>query len=118
MMRDTLVQTVANNIEAAMQARGINASELARKAHINPTGVYDILSGKSRSPRLDTIGKLAGALGMPVMDLLSDREAGDQRAEIARLFAQLDPQERRRLLVTARAWLAERTPDEPANRSG
>ena len=63
---------VAANIEAAMARRGINPAELARRAGTNSTGVYDILSGKSRSPRLDTIAKIASALSVPISALFEE----------------------------------------------
>ena len=66
MERDEAVLLVARNLEAAMTRKGMNAAEVARRAGINPTGVYDILSGKSRSPRLDTLNKIAQGLGMPL----------------------------------------------------
>jgi len=73
MERDHIVMTVAANIQYYMELRGMNPAELARKAGINQTGVYDILSGKSRSPRLDTIGKIATALSVPVAALFEER---------------------------------------------
>lgn len=53
MERDAIAMLVAKNLEAAMDRKGTNPAEVARRAGLNPTGVYDILSGKSRHPRLD-----------------------------------------------------------------
>ena len=105
MERDTLVKTVATNIETIMRAREMNASSLAAAAAVNPTGVYDILKGKSRSPRLDTIHKLAKALRVPVAYLFEDRSDSDVRDQIIEIFVQLPPADRQRLLQTARAWI-------------
>lgn len=96
--------TVAANIGAIMDAKGETAASVARKAKINPTGVYDILSGKSRSPRIETLGKIAAALGVPVAILFEDAPNDMLQAELDALFRQLDPVERQRLVLTARAW--------------
>ena len=96
---------VTENIKALMDARGLSALEVARRARINPTGVYDILSGKTRSPRVDTLGKIAQALGVSVVMLFEDRPNEQLRSELSALFAQLPDDERKRLIVTAKAWL-------------
>lgn len=98
--------TVAHNIEALMKAKGLNAHEVARRMGRNPTVVYDILSGKSRSPKIETLGKIATALGVPLPILFEDSPDEDLRAEMAALFAELSPTERQRLVQTARAWLS------------
>jgi transcriptional regulator with XRE-family HTH domain len=95
---------VARNIEHWMEVRGTDPAKLARAAGTNPTGVYDILSGKSRNPRLDTIAKIATALQINVSQLFDLPQEPDLRAEIAELYRELPPEERRRLLATARAW--------------
>lgn len=102
--------TVARNLAAVMEARQTNAAELARRAGINPTGVYDILSGKSRSPKIETLGKIAGALGVPIATLFEEAGEAELRSEISALFAQLPPEEQNRLLLTARAWLGHAKP--------
>lgn len=107
MERDALVKLVAANIEAVMEVRQTNAAALARDANVNPTGVYDILSGKSRNPRLDTIAKIARALRVPIAYLFEDRAEGAVRDQIIEVFVQLPPEEQRRLLQTARAWMPQ-----------
>ena len=65
---------LARALRHRMNARGFNQKSLARKAGLNETGVRDIIQGKSRHPRHDTIQKIAHALGCSVTDLL---EPGD-----------------------------------------
>jgi len=101
MQRDAITMTVAGNIKAIMDERGTNAAEVARLAGLNPTAVYDIMSGKSRSPRIETLGKIAGALRVPIAVLFEDRPTDALRAEIEMLFSQLPAEERQRLVVTA-----------------
>lgn len=74
MDREKLAMVVAENLRSAMERARINPAELARSAKINTTGVYDIMSGRSRSPRVDTIAKLAEALHVPVSELLEPRD--------------------------------------------
>lgn len=105
MERDEITMMVARNIEALMKARGLDPAKLARKAKINPTGVYDILSGKSRSPKIETIGKIAKALEVPVSAVFEDRPTGDQRQDFLFLFESLPASQRELLIQTARAWL-------------
>ncbi len=70
------MDTLAAEIRWRMNGRGFNQKSLARKAGLNETGVRDILQGKSRHPRHDTIEKIAGALGCSVIDLLAPPNQG------------------------------------------
>lgn len=106
-----LLKIVADNISALMAERGLNANTLAQKAELNPTGVYDILSGKSRSPRLFTLSKIAGALNAPLAHLLEKEDARKLQAEFLATFQALPEEERKRLLLAAKAW-AGLTPSE------
>lgn len=103
MKRNSLVQIVADNIAAEMARRGMNAAQLGRDAGLNLTGVYDILSGKSNNPRLDTIQKIATALGVSPASLMSERQAEAVRTDIMDALEQLPEQELQRVLVIARA---------------
>ena len=105
MGRNKLTMLLAANIQTAMGERETNAAQLAKDAKVNPTGVYDIISGKSRSPKLDTIDKIAKALGVSVSYLLRDRSGDDLRSDIINILDALPLKERKRLLVTARAWI-------------
>lgn len=107
MERDEITMTVARNIEAIMERKRLSAPEVARRAGINATGVYDILSGKSRSPKIETLGKIAKALDIPIAVLFENAEESEIRREIVSLFARLPESERTMLIVTARAWLGE-----------
>lgn len=105
MERDELVMMVARNIEAAMARKGTNPAEVARRAKINPTAVYDILSGKSRSPRLDTLHKIAvQGLNMPVSALLVEASDDELSQELSEALGLLPAADRRRFLTMLRAW--------------
>ncbi|WP_102869778.1 helix-turn-helix domain-containing protein [Phaeobacter inhibens] len=108
MERDELTMLLATNIQARMAQRGTNAAQLARAAGMNATAVYDILSGKSRNPRLDTIHKIARELGVTVQHLLREKSDDKLRDDISAVLDSLPDEDRRRLLVTAQAWIAQK----------
>lgn len=107
MERDELTMLLAHNIQTVMAQRGTNPSQIAKLANLNPTGVYDILSGKSMSPKLDTVRKIANALNVSVHYLLQDRSEVELADELLAIIDQLPSAEKRRLLLTARAWAEE-----------
>lgn len=108
MERDALVQLVARNIEAIMARKGTNPNAVAKRLGTNPTIIYDILSGKSKSPRLDTLHKIAViGLGVPVSALLMEPDEDELDREIAQTFGLMPPSDRRRLLSMAQAWMAQ-----------
>lgn len=110
MERKGIIMLVVSNLQAEMARQGTNAAELARMADLNPTGVYDIISGKSRNPRLDTIEKLAGALGVSPASLLQEKDEDDLRRQVMDAIIRLPADECRRLLLTAKAWAAAHQP--------
>ena len=106
MERDAVVMIVARNLDATMARKDTNPSEVARRAGLNPTGVYDILSGKSRSPRLDTLNRIAVQwLGVPLAALLAEPSEDDLSQELIETIGLLPPDERRRVLAMIRALL-------------
>lgn len=108
MNRDETVTLVARNIEAVMAHTGTNAAEVARRSGINSTGVYDILSGKSRSPRLDTLNKIAvNGLGVSLGSLLVKQTDDALKQELSEITGLMSADDRRRLLAVARAFVAE-----------
>lgn len=108
MERNEFVMLVARNIEAEIARKGTNAAEVARRAGINPTGVYDILNGKSASPRLDTIHKIAVlGLGVSVATLMRDPDAEEVDRELLNVLSDLPEADRRKFLAMARAILQE-----------
>lgn len=51
-------------LEAAIEKSGLGKREVAKKAGLNETYVYNILSGKVASPRYDKVKDLADVLGV------------------------------------------------------
>lgn len=105
MERDKITMIVAQNIEALMVARNLDAAKLARASNLNPTGIYDILSGKSRSPKIETISKIAKGLGVPVAAIFEEMTTDEMRHDLLFVYEQLSPLDRERLVKTGEAWL-------------
>ena len=61
-------------IRAAREERGITQDELARLADIDPMSVWRIETGKVKTPGIDTITKVARALGVSIDSLLATKK--------------------------------------------
>lgn len=59
-----MTETLVTRLKQAMQERGFNAKSLSEASGINQTGVRDIIKERSKNPRMDTIVKIADALGV------------------------------------------------------
>lgn len=73
-----------------------NAKKLSIDAGLGETAIRDILKNRSMSPRLDTVHKIADALGIGVHDLIpslvkdSYKEIKSLRKEVKALQEELD----------------------------
>lgn len=111
-MDATLSPTIlADNIRRLMAERGINEKALARSAGLGPTGVRDILQGKSGSPRVETLAKIARALNVHIVVLLESQPASALREQVLSAFASLSEDEQQTLLVLARALRGNKPAD-------
>lgn len=54
-----------------MAAKNFNVSNLAEAAGLSPTAINNWLNHGTR-PRIDTIGRLAKALGVDIFDLIEE----------------------------------------------
>lgn len=97
------------NLRYFLDQKGVSMNELLRKAGLGQTGIFDILNGRTQSPRLSTLEKIAEALHTTVADLLMDHQRADAEREMLAAFAQLPEHDQERLVQTAQAWL--RKPD-------
>lgn len=52
-------------VDKLAERRGLSRSELAERVGITPVSLWQFLMGKAR-PRLETAGRLADALGVPL----------------------------------------------------
>ncbi len=71
-LTDKLTAEFKSNLEAIMNARKgkTNAKKLSLEAGLGETAVRDILQGRSVSPKLETVQKLARALNVPIYRLI------------------------------------------------
>ena len=62
-------QNLANNIKKLREAKGISQEKLARLADVANNTIIKIEGEKNKNPTLDTLKKIAKALGVSLDDL-------------------------------------------------
>ena len=82
----------------------MNATTLAEASGLNRTAIYDIMSERSKSPKVSTVSKIATGLNVPLSDLFLTVGQIEGQAELMRLFASLDAGEQNKLSQIAKAW--------------
>jgi len=84
---------IRDELRRRMEANEFNQKSLARAAQLNETAVRDILKGRSKNPRVDTLQAIAKVLGCTVNDLIGETglrvENAELKARIAGLEAEL-----------------------------
>ena len=76
------------NLRLLMDKHGYNPRSLSLKAGLNATAVRDMLDGRSRFPRYDTIQAIAEALDTTPALLMGDNEAAQEVATKGQSFSQ------------------------------
>lgn len=104
---------LAANIKTLMEARGLTPAALRRAAGINQSGIHDILTGRSRSPKVDTVAKIAKALGVSPADLFLEPSQLAARAKVLNLMDRMPPEMQDLFVRTAEAWVAETEDPQP-----
>jgi len=64
------IPTVAKNIKKLRKAKGLSQDRLSRLADVSHATIIKIESGGIQSPTIDTVQKIAKALGVGVENLL------------------------------------------------
>ncbi|TFL17737.1 adenosylcobalamin-dependent ribonucleoside-diphosphate reductase [Jannaschia formosa] len=64
--------SLANRLAGIMKQRDLKPATLSKMAGLNRRAVTDILEGRSKSPKLQTVTALAAALDVPISSLASD----------------------------------------------
>lgn len=93
----------------AMQARGINARELAVQAGVGASFVYDVLNGNSRNPTASKLAAVAEVLGVSVGWLLEGEATELPDAMIAIPLLATDGAKRVALPETLSPWRFHRS---------
>lgn len=66
-------ERIASNLRRVIEEHGLNRLEVATRSGLNPTAVYDILNGKSKSPRMETLHRIATiGIGVSLREVLGD----------------------------------------------
>ena len=68
---------LAERIRSLRTERGLTQQELALRSRLSVSIVARLDQGRARDPRLSTAEALAGALGVPVADLIEPPAAAD-----------------------------------------
>ena len=68
---DTLAQSVGNSIAARRRLLDLTQQEVADRAGVSQKYISALERGE-RIPNLDTLDQIAGALGVPIRDLLPE----------------------------------------------
>jgi len=97
-------ETFRQALKSARAARGMNPDELSKAANLNRRAVRDIEEGRSQSPKLETVFKLAEALKMDPGELLGLGPRQQINAELAAFLAQYDEADQARLLGALAAF--------------
>jgi transcriptional regulator with XRE-family HTH domain len=67
-----MVNKVSNNIRKIRQKKGISQDRLSKKADLALNTIVKIETGESPNPTVETLEKIAKALGVSVADLFKD----------------------------------------------
>ena len=88
-----------------MLEKDINAPEIARKSGLNRRMVYDIIEGRSQSPKIETVFKIAYAMGVEPAELLGLEPKFDLHPALADLIQKYPSDEQARLAKALAALL-------------
>ena len=72
-MPEEIAQRFGENVRRARKQAGLSQEEAAVRASLHRTEI-GLLERAERTPRIDTAVKLAGAVGVPIGELLGDVE--------------------------------------------
>lgn len=76
----TQTSPIRDNLRMLVQKSGMSRRAICRKAGLSESVVKDILSGKIQSPTLATLSKIAGAMGLEVVDFLAGPHENTKRS--------------------------------------
>lgn len=65
-------ERIAERLRHSMQSRGLSSAQLARKAGVNTSFLYDLLRGKSHNPSIVRLSKVAEVLDVSLSYLVEE----------------------------------------------
>jgi HTH-type transcriptional regulator, repressor for puuD len=89
---------ISERVRLARESHGLSKNQLAKLAGISQSYVSDIEAGK-KNPTLDVLDRICSALGMSVVQLLSDPSEGlpPDLLQLIETAKKLTPEERKKL---------------------
>jgi transcriptional regulator with XRE-family HTH domain len=100
--RDKTTKAVAANLRAVLKQKGMTPADLQKViGAATSSAIYDFLSGRTRSLRVETLAKFADGLDIAVVELFSEPDAREHD-----LDRDSDDMDRDALLAAARAMRA------------
>ena len=99
-----------NKIIELRKERGLNQSELARRAGLSAPTVWALEKGETVEVKFETLSAVAAALGVPVQALLSADQPSNMDAELVAVSGSLTPGNKAALLAAAHALLKSQGP--------
>jgi transcriptional regulator with XRE-family HTH domain len=82
---------------------GVTRSSLGKKAGFSDSYLRSMLKTGSQSPKLDTAEKIANAMGVSLVDIISPEVSGDSTQQLLSFFTRLDDRGRVRVLAGMKA---------------
>ena len=79
-------------LKRVMTERGLNITELAKLTGITNANISNMLHGKT-SPNLDTLERIAAALGVESWELLKEKDVDDSFVKCPKCGARLELKE-------------------------
>ena len=64
---------VIKRIDNLLLEKGWKSSELIRRSGVNQTTLSEIRQGRTKSPQLDTVGKIADGFGLTLSEFFKDK---------------------------------------------
>lgn len=95
-----------DNLKRIKQEKNLSTPQLAERANLPEKTVSRILKGNTANPYLDTLDRLANALGCSIGDILADTGAVIGNATLTTLQAKLDEISAEKDTITAERDLA------------
>src|SRR3954463_9843442 len=70
MMKRQSANPIGQRLKLEMKRRGITSAELAKRADVKTSFIYDIISGKSANPSTVKLARVAQGLGVSLSSLV------------------------------------------------
>lgn len=94
--------TFGARLKAVREVARVSQGQLARASGVDQSTIARLESGERENPNLETVEKLAGALGISLAELLG-LQVGGMDAEVSKIWARMSVTERAKWLVSG--WL-------------